>query len=616
MSGTYRFVKLLKNHLYPTYQLHAFMANEKTAPQDGLRLAALTTMDWLKNRLGEAAPPEWAAIPAPEEYLSAADADLPSAYVNQGHVINIVSLPEKGMWTLQITEPDLGSDPGKPDQRRPPVPGRIIETNIAFRTAGRTVECGFKTVISDPVGTAPEAEVYRIAVVKLLMENPAFGLKQVTDIPMKPLRLASAAQVKTMLGITHSAENQLPAVIFTQPAEQKAPASPPPFPGRPGLGSAFSLPMPDLSGLPLPRRAAPAPAAETVVSEPPYDLDRFCYYTFSHCRTYVLENAANEAFTARSGVRFRPGDIVVLYPASLGGGERVIPYDPSDAAREETIRAVEKGVKDCLKTRSVDFGGIMFLSGVREHLLGLSDELAQDAEAAGERFEAELRELTACWKSEIAEKDRQLEEAADQLRRQKEYAARLEDEKAALREEFELEREDLQNRIDSHLAAIEFWKRRCGRPQDYDGIPAWVEEHFSDHLLLHPKAVDRMLASSRCAAVDLICDALDYLATDCWDMRYLRVPRELALTRCSEKYGRPFDVVPNGQMTIDFTPGEYKIKYFRDAMGKQRESALDWHLRVGNDTENLLRIYFLYDDENRLIVVGSLPDHLKTVIFR
>lgn len=44
MGSTYRVVKLLKNHLYPTYQLHAFMANEKTTPQDGLRLAALTTM--------------------------------------------------------------------------------------------------------------------------------------------------------------------------------------------------------------------------------------------------------------------------------------------------------------------------------------------------------------------------------------------------------------------------------------------------------------------------------------------------------------------------------------------------------------------------------------------
>lgn len=28
MGSTYRVVKLLKNHLYPTYQLHAFMANQ------------------------------------------------------------------------------------------------------------------------------------------------------------------------------------------------------------------------------------------------------------------------------------------------------------------------------------------------------------------------------------------------------------------------------------------------------------------------------------------------------------------------------------------------------------------------------------------------------------
>ena len=82
MSSTYRVVKLLKNHLYPTYQLHAFMANDKTAPRDGLRLAALTTMHWLKNRLGDDVPEEWNAIPSPEAYLSAMDEDLPSLYIS------------------------------------------------------------------------------------------------------------------------------------------------------------------------------------------------------------------------------------------------------------------------------------------------------------------------------------------------------------------------------------------------------------------------------------------------------------------------------------------------------------------------------------------------------
>ena len=108
-------------------------------------------MEWLTHRLGEEVPTDWASLPSPENYLTATDDDLPSLYINQGHVVNIVSLPEQGMWTLQITEPDLGSDPGNPAQSRPAVPGRIIETNIAFHIVGKQVECGFKTVMPSRV---------------------------------------------------------------------------------------------------------------------------------------------------------------------------------------------------------------------------------------------------------------------------------------------------------------------------------------------------------------------------------------------------------------------------------------------------------------------------------
>lgn len=610
MSSQYRFVKLLKNHIYPTYQLHACMANDKTALRDGLRLAALTTMHWLKSRLGDAAPAEWGGTPDPEEYLTAADRDLPSVYINEGYVINIVSLPDRGVWTLQITEPDLGSDPGNPNQVRQAVPGRVIETNIAFQIVGTQLECGFKTVISDPVGTVPEAEVYRPTVVKLLMENPAFGLKQVADIPMKPIRLANNAQVRTMLWLTHNAENQLPAVVFTQPAQEKKP-----MPSaaeqdklKYGAFSATQLKVP----IPVPVPAVVG-GPEMPAAELPYDLDRFCYYTFSHCRTYVLERAAEAAFSSQSGVRFKPGDVIVMYPTSMGGGERVLPYRASDDPKE-TARSVEKGVKDALKTRDVDFGHIMFLSGVREHLLRISTELTESAEAADAHFKTEIEQLNAFWKNEVALKERALSAAAEQLKRQKEYASRLEEEESGLREAFSGEREKLQAEIDAHRAAIAFWKRRCDQPRDYDGIEEWVKAHFSDRLLLHPKAIARMLTkSNQCAAVDLVCDALDYLATDYWEMRYERLPKELALTRCGEKYGRPFEVAPIGQATIDYTPGEYRIRYGKNAQGRDTDRDLDCHLRVGNDPENLLRIYFLHDDARRLIVVGSLPDHLKSV---
>ncbi len=615
MSSSYRVVKLLKNRLYPTYQLHAFMASDRTSPRDGLRLAALTTVHWLKSRLGDAAPSEWNAIPAPGDYLTATDECLPSLYANQGHVINIVSLPEKGMWTLQITEPDLGSDPGNPAQKRQAVPGRIIETNIAFQISGNRVECGFQTVISDPVGTEPEAEVYRTAVVKLLMENPAFGLKQVTELPRHPLRLSTAAHVKKMLWETNDPENQLPAVIFTQTEDEKRSLPPLPAPDdfifRPAFlpGMEQKDPTPPVKH-PLPAAVRPAYAPFT---DPPYDLEEFCYSTFSYCRTYVLERPADEVFTSRTGVRHRPGDVLILTPASGGGGSRVIPYRPSRDGKE-TLRSLREEIKNSLRAREIDFGNITFLSGAREHLLRHSAELTESAEAAGARFQAELEQLNAFWKNEVRERGQAVDALRDQLRRQKEYASRLEEEKSSLREEISAKEDALRTETAKREAVVGFWKRRYDQPKDYEGIEAWVREHFSDRLYLHPRAVSRMLTRScQCAAVDLVCDALDYLATDWWEMRYLQLPREAALTRCAEKYGRPFDVAPIGQMTIGFTPGEYKIRYGKNAVGKACERGLDFHLRVGNDSENLLRIYFLHDDEKKLIIVGSLPDHLKSV---
>ena len=68
-------------------------------------------------------------------------------------MIDIVSLPDQGIWTLQITEPDLGSDPGNPQQARQAVPGRVIETNVGFKISGAQLECGFQTVISVLEGT-------------------------------------------------------------------------------------------------------------------------------------------------------------------------------------------------------------------------------------------------------------------------------------------------------------------------------------------------------------------------------------------------------------------------------------------------------------------------------
>lgn len=152
MSTQTRVVRLLQNTLYPTYQLHATMSNKQTTPAEGLRFAALTVMEWLRQRIGEDIPQELVQ-PEPERYKEADDSCLPSLHIHRGYVVDIVSLPSQGVWSLQITEPNLGSEPGTPAQQRQAVPGRVIETNIGFCIQGKTLECGFQTVISDPVGS-------------------------------------------------------------------------------------------------------------------------------------------------------------------------------------------------------------------------------------------------------------------------------------------------------------------------------------------------------------------------------------------------------------------------------------------------------------------------------
>lgn len=129
-------------------------------------------------------------FPEPSAYLSVDNSCLPSLHINSGFLIDIVSLPDQGIWTLQITEPDLGSDLGNPQQVRQAVPGRVIETNVGFKISGAQLECGFQTVISDPVGTPQQAEVYRLAFIRRLVDHPDFGLKQLSK-PYSPLKVGS-----------------------------------------------------------------------------------------------------------------------------------------------------------------------------------------------------------------------------------------------------------------------------------------------------------------------------------------------------------------------------------------------------------------------------------------
>lgn len=642
MSDTFRAVKLLRNQLYPTYQLFAKMANSKTKPQEGLRLGALITMRWLAQRMGDQIPPELENLPEPSAFKGMTDNDIPSFHTNQGYVIDIVSLPEHGMWTLQITEPDLGSDPGNPEQERAPVPGRIIETHIAFRVVGSELECGFKTIISDPEGTPQKAEVYRLAIIRQLIRNPDFGLKHITNLSADVVRITSAEQVKNLLSIWHDASNQIPCVVFSQvmpEAKQPQPSTPADlYQLRPSVGTRSRSPdlgMPNISvklDLSMSAKLTPLvqekqkkkasqktstqpklPISSPKAVDPPYDVKRFAQHGESICRTYLLEDSQFSRFCQLVGTSSDAGAIFVLEPDCFGGKCEVIPFKSSKTRQDEIFAALSKQIFDYPLGKAVSYGSIAFLSAAREDLLRSMDDAIQQSEQLDSSWEQKLALLKSDWQDTLGRKDAEYAALSDQLKRQRDYQARLEQEKDALREQHAQELIKMEERIAVEHSDVEYLLRKLSQPKDHSEIATWVKSQFSGKIVLHQKALDLLLdKSARVVDVELICDAIDFLATDYWDRRYRQLATEDMLTRCSHKYGRPFEVTPVGERAIEFTPSQYRIKYFRDTQGKLRESPLNFHLKVGNDAENLIRIYFLHDDEKQLIVIGSLPRHLRT----
>ena len=527
MSTQSRTVRLLQNVLYPTYQLYAAMGSKQTAPRDGLRLAALTTMEWLRQRIPDDIPAELCQ-PGPDEYRTADDSNLPSLHLNRGYVLDIVSLPEKGVWSLQITEPDLGSDPGKKEQRRAAVPGRVIETNVAFRIYGKELECGFQTVVSDPEGTSPQAEVYRLAVVRRLMENPAFGLTQILPVNGSVTEVKTAAQIRKLTTLISTPENQLPAVVFTY--YQKQCTVLPVKNTAPKVLNTLPQQMPDIFSARQEMHyeerfnlltAARQPEEELTL---PCDVPAFAEKMKGFCRTYLLDAGLLPGLAKAVGVCLNPGDVTLLEPLRFGGRTQVFPYRPSK--QEKMVDDLTGALYTYPRGRSYSFGHIEFLSAARENLLHATAQAVSETEAVSDQWAEKFTRLQDTCKAEIAKKDAEAAQLRRQVDRLKLYQAQLEKEKEQLAQQLYQEQENCKLQLQARDGEVAYLERKLTRPLKHTDVVEWVRQQFADRLIMH-KRTETLLAKKTAWGVDLglLCDALDFLATDYWDYRFSRLPR-------------------------------------------------------------------------------------------
>jgi hypothetical protein len=140
-------------------------------------------------------------------------------------------------------------------------------------------------------------------------------------------------------------------------------------------------------------------------------------------------------------------------------------------------------------------------------------------------------------------------------------------------------------------------------PSTYDEIPDWVRRNLSSRLRLDPRAERSLKKAEYKDIQDVIC-GLKLLAYEYCDMRCGRCSKadfESALSGIGMKFSGSISKTGAGEQ------GE---EYFIKVRG--RRTLMDFHLAKGTSYEprHSLRIYFLFDEDDREVVVGWLPSHL------
>ena len=141
----------------------------------------------------------------------------------------------------------------------------------------------------------------------------------------------------------------------------------------------------------------------------------------------------------------------------------------------------------------------------------------------------------------------------------------------------------------------------------YVDIGEWITEYYPGRLRLIPRAA-RSLKTACYAEPSLVYKSLKLLATHYYDYRMGVISYEQFMDSCKaidpglEERGAITDVAAGMQ------GDEYYVQY----QGKKRK--LERHLAKGNskDQRYCLRIYFFWDDQDQIVVIGDLPHHLDT----
>lgn len=612
---------------YPTYQFHAEITSDQLSESEIFRRLILETFRWLRARLNGDIPPEL-QTPEPEDYAAFPEEQLCSFTLDQGWKADVTYAPEQGIWAFSLRETDMGANIGQ-ENERPPVQGRLFRTDISFVRCGSTVECGVRTVVTEPVACDAPCEVFRPAVVRSILTNPQWQLSHGgMKLDAKPFFIRTKADAERFAAAFQNPRFDYPLILVADAGseEKKQPAAPSELPKIGGLSFSFgSIPTdfstpvlnttddkakPFLKETKQKPVSKPAAHLKTEAKEQPVRRAEFPYERLADkLKGFGIVCYVNEKMLSvldnKLHLAPKPGDIIVCV---RGQETERLRYAAYSKDMEGSYQALKREIQKLPKHRAYDFGHIVFQADA--HLTALRErrKAAQTLEESCALYQQENAELKARL-SELEQQDTDLRERNEMLRLTKKQLKSAQDEINALQiyiTEMQAEYQTRQTAYEKSAELVQFYKEKAeiaaGFPTAIDAVCDWAEAQFPETLVITQRARTELRKYQGGLDVALLCDGLLYL--DAYARARNGSLTDEQLARYTDQ--RNWEVTFSGKEAVRLHESDYTV------MHDGKKYVLDMHIKYGNRAGNLIRIYFCRDADTGKIIVGSMPEHLAT----
>ncbi|MFA5432484.1 MAG: hypothetical protein WC319_06375 [Candidatus Paceibacterota bacterium] len=588
IAGAYTTIPLVKSIRYESYQFHAF-----SEPAGGITVEqlfikeTLYILGWIRSRCRDTdLPQEMKDIPEPENFKTYGLEDIRSFRHDLGYTLEVHFSEDKKTWAIQITEPDRGPCPENPKENRVPVPGRLFVTDIGLKIIdNQKIEIGSRTYVDEPRDTSAECDAFRQAFIKKFLKDSNIKLREDWPVKDTPFLIKNQDALDNLSDWLISEERQSLAVIFTGTKD-------------PIIETATNK-NEDIN------TTDKKPVIQIQNSEKCLEaFNKLAHNLVAYAFFFQIPEERRTAFLSKMKFTVQNEDLFLIEANKYG--YTVSMYSMSDyLSNDDTYNEVNRRIKKYFEKRPADFGKVQFVSDIREH--GFSDfmDVKRSKEEIVIEHEKLLNDIRKDHERELQKKDEEIERFKNKLD-VKEYQCKVTESRyTELQKSSDTDKEKFKNKITKLEESLEREKAKAKRPKEFRFFCKWVEENFSDHLILCERAQDEIGKINKEYDIDNICDSIGYLAEDYYEKLIGSISEDEMKNRCSEKYNERINITA---LTIPQKSNkkDYEFKYIK-RNGSPTKAKMDQHIYLDGSEG---RIYFYFDKADKRIIIASLPKHL------